>query len=277
MENGEIAEKGYKMLYKLMAVDIDGTLLDSNGNLTNETIKAIRLGVEKGLIFTICTGRSIQGVKKLNDMIGLDLPYITYNGAMVVKGKSREILHEQKMSYSDAKTVYELGEKNNTTIVVWNDNKLYVNKMNEMVFKYGEINDTKAILIHNIDEVVKNGATKILWYDEARVIEKFEKEVGKYLGCSINYHTSRPIFLEFVDVNASKAIALERLRAYFGIKQSEIIAVGDGANDISMIEYAGLGIAMDNASQVVKQKADYITLSNDEDGVAHVIYKFILG
>jgi hydroxymethylpyrimidine pyrophosphatase-like HAD family hydrolase len=82
--------------------------------------------------------------------------------------------------------------------------------------------------------------------------------------------------MEFVDVKASKAIAMEQIGNHYGIKQSQMIAVGDGFNDLSMIEYAGLGVAMANAPEEVKKRADYITLSNEEDGVAHVINKFIL-
>jgi hypothetical protein len=84
------------------------------------------------------------------------------------------------------------------------------------------------------------------------------------------------MFLEFVDIKASKAIAMAKIGQHYNIKQSEMIAVGDGFNDLSMIEYAGLGVAMGNADNEVKRIADYVTRSNDEDGVAHVINKFIL-
>lgn len=264
------------MKYRLMAVDVDGTLLDSRNNLSDETLKAIRLGVDKGLIFTICTGRSINGVQNLNSMIGLDMPFVTYNGAMVIMGKSMDILYERRLSPKDARTIYDLGKKYGTTMVVWADNKLYVNKLNNVTAKYGSLNNTSPVAIENLDDVVKNGVSKILWYDEEKRIEEFEREVGKYVGSSVNYHTSQPIFLEFVNREASKAIAIEKLCDHFGIRRSETIAVGDASNDISMIEYAGLGVAMANASDAVKERADYVTHSNDENGVAHVIYKFVL-
>jgi len=265
------------MTYKLMAVDIDGTLVDSRDNLTEETKKAIRLGVQSGLIFAICSGRPIQGVEYLNEDIGLDLPFITYNGAMVVTGKSKKILYEQKLSPEDTKSIIKLGENYDITILAWKDNAIYANRLDERSRIYGNTYKMEPIIIKDVDEFSKSGATKILWYDEADRIERLEGEVGKYLSGGVNYHTSRPIFLEFVDKNASKAIAMEKLGEHFGIKQSEMIAVGDGSNDLSMIEYAGLGVAMANAKEIVKEKADYITLSNDEDGVAHVIYKFVLG
>mgnify|MGYP005856599503 FL=1 len=82
--------------------------------------------------------------------------------------------------------------------------------------------------------------------------------------------------MEFVDKNASKAKAMEMLGEYYGIVRSEMIAVGDGFNDLSMIEYAGLGVAMGNACNEIKERADYVTLTNDKNGLAHVIYKFVL-
>jgi Cof subfamily protein (haloacid dehalogenase superfamily) len=264
------------MKYKLMAVDIDGTLLDSHGILTEGTRKAITAGVERGLIFTISTGRPLQGVEYLNGLLSLDLPYITYNGAMVIMGKSKEILYEQKLSPEDSDRIIDLGKKFDTTIIIWADNKLFVTELNERVQKYKEISKVEPVLINDLHELLKAGVTKILWYDEIDKIEKYQSEVGKYLGDSVNFHTSRPMFLEFVDKRASKAIAMERLGEHFGIVRSEMIAIGDGFNDLSMIEYAGLGVAMANAKDAIKEKADFITLSNDEDGVAHVINKFIL-
>ena len=204
------------------------------------------------------------------------MPFITYNGAMVVMGKSKEVLYEQKLSAPDAKNVIELGEKYGTTIIVWKDNALYINRIDEKSEKYKAISKVEPILIKDVDELIKDGVTKIVWYDEIENIEKYHEEVGHFLNSDINFHTSRPYLLEFVDKNASKAIAMEKLGEHFGIKQSEMIAIGDGYNDLSMIEYAGLGVAMANSKEAIKGKADYITLSNDENGVAHVINEFVL-
>lgn len=259
-----------------MAVDIDGTLLDSSSRLTDNTIKTIRLGVEKGLIFTIATGRPIQGVEYLNRLLGLDLPFITYNGAMVVMGSSKEILYEQKLSCQDSRDIVELGKSYGTTIMIWKDNGLYVTEINDRVNDYKKIGGVEPILITDLDQTIQSGTTKILWYDDTEKIQHYQQVAGNFLSDHINYHTSRPYFLEFVDKNASKAIAMEKLGEHYGIKRSEMIAIGDGYNDLSMIEYAGLGVAMENSPDAVKEKADYITLSNDEDGVAHVIRKFIL-
>ncbi len=264
------------MAYKLMAVDIDGTLVNSKGILTEKTKQAIKLATESGLIFSISTGRPIQGVEFLNKELQLNVPFITYNGAMVVMGETKEVLYEQKMTQKSAKAVIDLGKKYKTTILVWADNKLFITEDNEKTDKYKSISSVEPLLVDSFDEIIKNGVTKILWYDDIDTINHYQDTVGQYLDETINLHTSRPYFLEFVDRNASKAIAMEKIGEQFGIKQSEMIAVGDGYNDVSMIEYAGLGVAMANAPQDIKDLADYVTLSNDEDGVADVIYKFVL-
>lgn len=263
------------MNYRLMAVDIDGTLLNDEGKITENTIKTIQMGVEKGLIFTIATGRPIQGVEYINDLINLDLPYITYNGAMIVMGKSRKILYEKSMSGEDAENIIGLGQKYGVNVMVWKNNNLYVAKINEWVKRYIRISTVRPIEADLLD-VAKGGVSKILWYAETEKITEYHRTVGGYLSSNVNYYTSQPYFLEFTDKYASKAIAMEKLGEFYGITQKEMIAVGDGYNDLPMIEYAGLGVAMGNAPDGVKEKADFITLTNNEDGVAHVIERFIL-
>lgn len=264
------------MKYKLMAVDIDGTLLNSESIITEKTKKAIKFAVEKGLIFTISTGRPIQGVRPIAQELDIDLPFITYNGAMVIKGKSEEILYECNMSYNDAKTVYDLGVELDTTIMVWAKNKLYSNKINERTKKYSMLSRTTPVQITDVKSLLIQGPSKILWYDEVDVINDYINIAKNHVGKDVVFHTSRPWFLEFVDKHSTKAIAMQKLGEYYGISSEEMIAVGDGFNDLSMIEYAGLGVAMANSEEEIKKCANCVTLSNDEDGVAHVIHKFVL-
>lgn len=264
------------MKYKLLAVDVDGTLLDSQKNLTPETRKAIREAVHGGLIFTICTGRPIQGVEPLIDQLGFDLPFITYNGAMIVMGKSRKILYAQTMRGADAKAVFELGTKLQTTIIVWVDNKLYVKPLGRNAEAYSALSRTDPLPIEDLDALIAQGVTKVLFYDKTETIRRYQQTIGPFVPNTVNYCTSQPFLLEFFDQKVSKANALARLSAHYGFSKEEIIAIGDGQNDLSMIEYAGLGVAMANADDRIKLRADYVTLSNDENGVAHVINKFFL-
>lgn len=263
------------MDYKLIAVDIDGTLLNSQGILTEKTRKAIQEAVDAGVIFVICTGRPIQGVKSLNEQINRDLPFITYNGAMVIKGRSKEILYERSLSTKLAEEIYHLGSKYNTSIIVWSDNKLYVNTENEKTKKYSESINTPYIKIDSISDIPTE-ITKMLWYDDHEKLAKYQADFKDKIDKGIVHHFSRPFYLEFVDQKATKGIAIQKLCEVYGFTINQTIAVGDGYNDLSMIKEAGLGVAMENAPDDIKKEAQYITTSCDKDGVANVIYEFIL-
>lgn len=269
-----------KTKFKLIAVDMDGTLLNSDGKISWQTKEVIEQAVQKGILFTLSTGRPMQGITPFMEELNLierNMPVIAYNGAMVILGKSGAILYEKNLSHEDAIRFYRLGEEKDVTVIAWVHNRLYVNQMDGRAQRYTEISKIKPTVMVNPEETLKQGATKILWYDDIKTIEKLEKDIQSMISENVTCHTSRPMFLEFVDKNASKGIAMEKLGAYYGISRDEMMSVGDGSNDLSMIEYAGLGVAMENANDAVKAIANYQTLSNDQHGVAHVIRKFILG
>lgn len=262
------------MKYRLIAADMDGTLLDSHGKITEKTIAAIHRVVEKGVLFTICTGRPIQGVERYYDILQTDSPVITYNGAMIVMGRSREILYKQDLDPSDARDVLEWGKKLKTTVIAWSGNKLYANELNDRVYDYRKLSMVEPNLITDEEEMVDNGVTKILWYDSAERIRHYQEVLADKLGKGVTYCTSKPTFLEFFNSKVSKAVAMEKIGEHFGIHREEMVAIGDGFNDLSMIKYAGLGVAMGNAPEEIRKKAGYVTLSNDEDGIAYFIDEF---
>lgn len=262
------------MDYKLIAADMDGTLLNSQGCITEKTIDAIRKVAEKGVLFTICTGRPIQGVERYYNVLEPDSPVITYNGAMIVMGKTREILYKQNIESCDARDILKWGRKLKTTVIAWSDNKLYANELNDRVHDYKKLSLVEPILITDEEELINNGVTKFLWYDDAEKIRHYQEVLADKLSKGVTYCTSKPTFLEFFDSRVSKAVAMEKIGEHFGIRREEMVAIGDGFNDLPMIEYASLGVAMGNAPEEIKKKADYVTLSNDDDGIAHFIEEF---
>lgn len=265
------------MNYKLMAVDMDGTLLTSEKTISEATVKAIEKAYSAGKVVTISTGRPVQGLSNYESVIKPDIPVITYNGAMLIKLHSKEILFQQNVDSSSAREVIMRGNEAATTVVVWSDNKLYANKINERVEEYKKLSGLEPIIIKNVDEIVSQGVTKLLWLDEPHKHIEYQRWLNENLiNRKINYCTSQPSFLEFMGEGVSKAVAMEKLGELLGVLREESIAVGDGFNDLEMIEYAGLGIAMENAPDEVKERADYITDSNDEDGVAKAIERFML-
>nr|HPH64060.1 HAD-IIB family hydrolase [Paludibacteraceae bacterium] len=125
-------------------------------------------------------------------------------------------------------------------------------------------------------ETVTEPVTKCLMVGDGDYMAKVEKEMNDMFGDRLNVYRSEPFFLEIMPQHVDKAFSLSKLLEHLGLTKEEMVACGDGFNDLSMIKYAGLGVAMGNAQPVVKESADYVTLSNDEDGVASVVDEFIL-
>lgn len=265
------------MNYKLVAVDMDGTLLNSKGEISEATVAAIGKLVDTGVIFTISTGRPVQGVEKYNSLLQLKGPVISYNGAMIFDLASGETLFHHGLLRADAAKIYELGLKYDATMCIWAGNQLYGNKMNEKLHDYKKLSGVEPLEVENFETLLDIGVTKILWYEDVEVVAKIMAELDEVsagIFAEVTYCTSKPTFLEFFNSNVSKAEAIKKIGEIYGIKREEIIAIGDGSNDLEMIEYAGLGVAMANANDQLKNMANHVTTSNDEDGVAKVIEEF---
>ena len=150
------------MKYRLMAVDMDGTLLNPDSIITPYTEKTVKQAIEKGLVFTLCTGRPLQGVKKYVDQLGLDCPVITYNGAVIAHSKTGEILFSQTMDTDEARRVYSLAKQKNTMFILWSRNRLYASEISEKTAFYEGITSTKASLIEDFEAILADGITKML-------------------------------------------------------------------------------------------------------------------
>lgn len=264
------------MEYKLIALDMDGTLLNDNREISDKNLRAIRRAEEKEIFIIISTGRAVQGIEKYNSILKLSSPVIAYNGAVIFDLQKEKTIFEKCLDADDAKKIIEIGQNYNTTMCIWSKNQLYVNEINDRIEEYKKLSGIDPIRMQDIDILCSQGITKILWYDTKENIAKFNDGFAEYEFKNVSYCKSMSHFLEFFNKEVSKATALEKIGEMYKIKASEMIAVGDGSNDISMIEYAGLGVAMENAEEELKMKAKAITKSNNHDGVADVIYRYLL-
>jgi len=264
-----------KNMYKLIAVDIDGTLLNPQGIITKKTKEAIKYAIDKGIYFVLSTGRPIQGIYDIYEQLGLSSPAISYNGAIVLQHKNGPILYECSLLPNDTKAIIEKGDSLDTTVAIWYNSQLFTNKLNEKAYEYSTISNIKPKIYSNKQEIFEKGATKILYYDDVKIIEQYQEKLKDTFSSDVVFHTSKPYFLEFVNSKVSKANAMKKLGTFLNIEKEQMISIGDGFNDLAMIKYAGLGIAMGNAPQGVKEASQFITSSNDLDGVANAIYKYI--
>ena len=231
------------MRYKFAATDMDGTLLNNFNEITPYTADIIRQAVSAGLIFSICTGRPIEGVSRYLKQLDIQGPVITYNGAMILDSATGKILYRQDLEAEDARKILETGIHYNTTMCIWSDNKLYGNQLNDRIYEYSQATKVTPLLIPSIDTLLAQGITKILWYDDAARIQQIEKELsGTALFHNVTFCTSKPFYLEFFNNAVSKAAAIDRIGDLYGFSSLETIAIGDGFNDLSMIRHAALGV-----------------------------------
>ena len=264
------------MGYRLLASDIDGTLITSNQELTTETLDAIEALKAQGKLFTLSTGRPIMGVSKYTHLVSPGVPLISYNGAMIIRPDNGEIIFERGLSDESAREVIRRGNERGVIVIVWAKNRLFANKINEHVEGYQRITGETINLIDDPEDVIALGVTKCLWLDSAENISVYSDELRAVPIEGVNFCTSTPTLLEFMCEGVSKGEGLKKVCEYCGVDISEAIAAGDELNDLSMIETAGLGVAMGNAHRDIKAAAKHITLSNDENGLAVMIDEFML-
>lgn len=262
-------------MYRLLALDIDGTLLSSKGDVCDSTKDIIKRVQGENIIVTISTGRPIQGVYQYIELLDLKAPIITYNGAMIIDSETQEVIYEQKLNDLDARQVIDLGNAYDTTMIVWSNNKLYVNHIDDNVREYQTLSGETPIVIEDEETIYTQGVTKIIWISTPEKLIELQKELSGTLNESITYVTSKAHYLEFFSQKVSKSKALAFIGSKFNIQKEEMIAIGDGNNDMDMIDYVGMGVAMGNATDAVKAVSNYITTSNDHDGIFNALTNLI--
>lgn len=264
------------MAYRLLAADIDGTLITSKQELTEETLRAINKLKEQGKFFTLSTGRPIMGVTKYTHLVSPGVPLISYNGAMIIRPDNGEIVYERGLADQSAREIISRGKEKETVVIVWAKNRLFTSVINEHVENYSRITGEKINLIADPEDVISLGVTKCIWLDSAENISKYRDELIASPIDNVDFCTSTPNLLEFMCQGVSKGEGLKKVCEYCKVDISEAIGAGDELNDLSMIKAAGLGVAMGNARKEIKAAADYITLTNDENGLADMINKYML-
>lgn len=269
------------MKYKLIALDIDGTLLNSSHIVTNKVRESIKKCKELGVKVVLCSGRPLNGViPYLNELnLNEDGDYVcTFNGALVQNAHTGEILSHLTLEYSDLCVFENLCNEIEVRSHFYDMKYIYTFNKDISDYTVLEAYLTKSHLnVVNLEDISKDFImSKFLISDHPEILDKCINKIPQELHEKYNIVRSMPFYIELLNKKANKGAALKLLAKKLDINQDEIICVGDEKNDIEMIEYAGLGVAMGNAIDEIKKIANYITKTNDEDGVAHVINKFIL-
>ncbi len=264
------------MDYKLIAIDMDGTFLNEENELMEENLEAVQKAIEKGCKVMIATGRSGEALIPYADKIQFGSPFVVYNGAGYKFLDTKDYIFRSDVPYEIAKKVYEKGMELNTCILVWADDVLYATGTGEFMSYYTNHTSFKFEIVEDFEIFKDKGIHKVLFSDTPERIREMYESVKENVFEGLNITISIPKILEFFNEDVSKGLAVLKYAEEQGIKQEEIICIGDGMNDLSMIEMAGLGVAMGNACEELKSVANFIAKTNTECGVAQVINEFVL-
>ncbi|NLK00661.1 MAG: HAD family phosphatase [Clostridia bacterium] len=265
------------MNIKLVAIDLDGTLLDSNKKISPRAEKAIRDIREKGVRVTIATGRMFASTRPYAEHLDLELPLITYQGALVKLKDNTNILYQRNVPSYLAQEVVAMAREHGYPLNFYLDDHVLVEKASPEILNYARKYNVEVEEINDLTEMSDIGPIKLLAINEREEeLMKFEEKCRDVFGEELYITKSMPEYLEFMHPEATKAKGLEAVEDYLGIGDGETMAIGDSFNDLEMLHYAGVSVVMGNAREEIKAAADYITASNDNDGVAEALEKIIL-
>ena len=276
--------KEEKSMIKLIAIDMDGTLLNEKKHIEKAQKEAIHEAIEAGIKIVLCTGRPLYGILPFYKELGLqELDQEGYvilnNGCSVHKTKDWELIECSEITPDDMEHLYKFSEKYdiNFTLV---DEMHYFNigrkPTKELIidaqFVFSDITDITL-------EEAKSGKykiVKVMFLGDPEEMKKFQTEYEDTIKERYEGVLSQSYVYEVLPKGYNKGTGLKNLAEKLGIKQEEVMAIGDGNNDVEMLEYANYGVAMGNASELAKNAAKYTTDTNENDGVAKAIRKYAL-
>ncbi len=268
------------MDYQMIVLDLDGTLTNRDKEVTERTRQVLLEAQRQGKRIVLASGRPTYGVLPLAELLKLDQygGYIlSFNGGFIMDCSTREVIFQKFLPREVNRQVIELAIKEQEDLLTYQDQYLITNHPES---SYVQLESRVSHLMvrkpENLADYVDFAVPKFLMAEDGRYLALVEGRVKAALGKQFSIYRSDPFFLEILPRGIDKAQCLEYLLDYIGMKREQMIACGDGYNDQSMIRFAGLGVAMANAVLPVRKVADYVTFSNDEDGVAHVVEKFLL-
>jgi len=288
-------------MYKLVAIDLDGTLLNSYGEVSEENKKAIKLAKQKGVKIVLASGRAIMSVKNLANELDTSNYIICGNGAIIYDTQKEEIIYNRFLEKNKLLQIIKICEENSIYYNVYTDNTILTKYLNYNILFYHQENakkpDNRKTNITVVQDIYKyvqeneDNYLKITICDNDKII--FDSIIRKLrLIKDVDVldvaHMSRKIikdgtedihinyyYTEITNKNVDKWGAIENLINTLGIQKEEVMAIGDNINDKQMVENAGLGVIMGNSAPYIKEIADVVVSDNDNDGVAEALNKYL--
>ncbi|WP_075590654.1 Cof-type HAD-IIB family hydrolase [Labilibacter marinus] len=266
------------MAYKMLVLDLDDTLLTDDYKISERNKARLMEAQEKGIYVVLASGRPTQAMQQYAEELKLakyGSYIISYNGAIITDIKNNMVIFEQTLTQEEIHELHDYSKDNQLHILTYKDNQIVSDTESEFIDVEKKLTGLPINKVNCFKSEMNQSAVKCILLDDPIRLKNFEpklKEAKQHLSVAI----SKPYFLEVMPKGIDKAASIQRLASKLNIKQEEVIAVGNAGNDLTMVEYAGLGVWVDNVTPELRDRADIIVSSNNEDGVAEVVEKYIL-
>lgn len=279
MDNNKINQGTAKHFpFRAIALDLDGTLTNHDKVVTPRTRQALLKAQELGAIIILASGRPTYGIVPVAECLELEKRggyILSYNGGNIMNAKTGEKLFSQFLPDAVIPILYKYAKEKNHALLGYAGNEIITEMPDDQYVKEeSRINKMNIRKVDNLLDALEPHPTKLLMTGDPTDMIKAEEELVEILGEKMDIFRSAPFFLELVPKGIDKAQSLLRLLSKINLTPADLMAFGDGYNDLSMLKLAGVGVAMANAAPEVRADADYVTLSNEEDGVAEALLHF---
>ena len=271
-------EQTKQIPYRAIALDLDGTLTNHDKVVTPKTRKALLKAESQGAVIILASGRPTYGIEPVAECLELDKRggyILSYNGGNIVNAKTGEKLFSQFLPDAVLPILYRYAKEHHHALLGYAGNEIITEMPDDQYVKEeSRINKMNIRQVDNLLDALEPHPTKLLMTGDPKDMLQAENDLVAELGEKMDIFRSAPFFLELVPKGIDKAQSLLRLLGKINLTPADMIAFGDGYNDLSMLKLAGMGVAMENAAPEVRADADYVTLSNEEDGVAAALEHF---
>jgi Cof subfamily protein (haloacid dehalogenase superfamily) len=266
------------MKYKMLVVDMDDTLLSDDHTISDENKEMLLKAQEMGIYVVLASGRPtsamVEYAKELHCHTNNSY-MISFNGSTITDLKEDKVLFEHSLTKEQIHSIYDFSQQNNTHIITYLNGKIISETQSEYIDIESTITGLEHVIVPSFKDAVTTSAVKCLLLEEPSYLKGVES-VLKIAMPDLSVCMSKPFFLEAAPNGVDKGTAIQILAEKLNIHQSEIIAVGNAGNDLTMVQYAGLGVWVDNVDSELREFGDVVVASNNNHGVAEVVRRFIL-
>lgn len=263
--------------FRVIALDLDGTLTNSSKEVTPRTRQALLKAQTDGAALVLASGRPTYGIAPIAQCLEMEQRggyILSYNGGQIIDWRTKEVLYERHLPSEAIPVICQYAQSKGYALLGYAGNEIVTESLDdEYVHEESRINKMNIRHVSDLQSVLPPHPTKLLMTGHPSQMEMAEQELSQLLGPCMEVFRSTPFFLELVPKGIDKAQSLLRLLGHINLSPADMVAFGDGYNDLSMLHLAGVGVAMANAAPEVRAEADMVTLSNDADGIAVALQK----